>query len=285
MILHEVGVHYGMKKMLGETAYKNLLTNILKLRSTDKAVQDAFNTVSETESYAKLLEDEATIPAFLEEVLAHLGETAPTHNLWKRVIQAVKTFLIKNNIIKNLSVSEVKDLVTASLRSAAFTKINPQNIQTSDKILASQRPPLNIKGQEVLPQWHGPEESKIDTWLYRLQNKQIDTKRVQEAIGDIADNWNLYEKEQLYHGRTASGIRNFLLKELLPIIKQIERLKISPEEIRTYLHNRHAEERNIQMNKINPDTYDAETGRTKPNALKDPRYKSKIFSGAGLRTT
>ena len=276
MILHEVGVHYGMKKMLGETAYKNLLTNILKLRSTDKAVQDAFNTVSETESYAKLLEDEATIPAFLEEVLAHLGETAPTHNLWKRVIQAVKTFLIKNNIIKNLSVSEVKDLVTASLRSAAFTKINPQNIQTSDKILASQRPPLNIKGQEVLPQWHGPEESKIDTWLYRLQNKQIDTKRVQEAIGDIADNWNLYEKEQLYHGRTASGIRNFLLKELLPIIKQIERLKISPEEIRTYLHNRHAEERNIQMNKINPGTYDAETGRTKPNALKD--------KGSGIST-
>ena len=465
MILHEVGVHYGMKKMLGETAYKNLLTNILKLRSTDKAVQDAFNTVSETESYAKLLEDEATIPAFLEEVLAHLGETAPTHNLWKRVIQAVKTFLIKNNIIKNLSVSEVKDLVSASLRSAASTKINPQNIQTSDKILTSQilekvkkiagwtndrvdklmdngtypqnekfakeyavmmtpdeflglttnesmmetlekeademgpldintmreynlpmflnlkgprtieiegrraskvddsdvglevknhegrhrailmkragverfpvvlnpegggqverevirvaklfpqytegrisvirnviplnrlheqqlkgmlnesnikyseRPPLNIRGQEVLPQWHGPEESKIDTWLYRLQNKQIDTKRVQEAIGNIEDSWNLYEKEQLYHGRTASGIRNFLLKELLPIIKQIERLKISPEEIRTYLHNRHAEERNIQMNKINPGTYDAETGRTKPNALKD--------KGSGIST-
>jgi hypothetical protein len=276
MILHEVGVHYGMKRMLGDTAYKNLLANILKLRLTDKAVQDAFNTVSQTESYAKLLENEATIPAFLEEVLAHLGETAPTHNLWKRIVQAVKTFLIKNNIIKKLSVSEVKDLVTASLRSAAFTKINPQNIQTSDKILASQRPPLNIRGQEVLPQWHGPEESKIDTWLYRLQNKQIDTKRVQEAIGNIEDSWNLYEKEQLYHGRTASGIRNFLLKELLPVIKEIERLKISPQEIRTYLHNRHAEERNNQMNKINPDIYDATTGRTRPNPLKD--------KGSGIST-
>jgi hypothetical protein len=276
MILHEVGVHYGMKRMLGDTAYKNLLANILKLRLTDKAVQDAFNTVSQTESYAKLLEDEATIPAFLEEVLAHLGETAPTHNLWKRIVQAVKTFLIKNNIIKKLSASEVKDLVTASLRNAAFTKINPQNIQTSDKILASQRPPLNIRGQEVLPQWHGPEESKIDTWLYRLQNKQIDTKRVQEAIGNIEDSWNLYEKEQLYHGRTASGIRNFLLKELLPVIKEIERLKISPQEIRTYLHNRHAEERNNQMNKINPDIYDATTGRTRPNPLKD--------KGSGIST-
>ena len=276
MILHEVGVHYGMKKMLGDKAYKNLLINILKLHRTDKAVQDAWNTVLQTESYAKLLENETTVPEFLEEVLAHLGETAPNHNLWKRIVQAIKTFLIKNNIIKNLSASEVQDLVSASLRSAASTKVNPRDIQSSDKILSSQRPPLNIKGQEVLPQWHGPQESKIDEWLYRLQNKQIDTKRVQEAIGDIADNWNVYEKEQLYHGRTASGIRNFLLKELLPVIKEIERLKISPQEIRTYLHNRHAEERNNQMNKINPDTYDEKTGRTVPNPLKD--------KGSGIST-
>jgi hypothetical protein len=138
------------------------------------------------------------------------------------------------------------------------------------------KPPRNIKGQEVIPQWHGPEESKLDTWLYRLQNKQIDTKRVQELIGDIEEDWNVYEKEQLYHGRTAAGIRNFLLKELLPVIKEIERLKISPEDVRTYLHNRHAEERNIQMNKINPDIYDERTGRTIPNPLKD--------KGSGIST-
>jgi hypothetical protein len=139
------------------------------------------------------------------------------------------------------------------------------------------RPPRNIRGQEVLPQWHGPEESKLDTWLYRLQNKQIDTKRVQELIGDIEEDWNVYEKEQLYHGRTAAGIRNFLLKELLPVIKEIERLKINPEDVRTYLHNRHAEERNIQMNEINPDIYDPKTGRTTPNPLKD--------KGSGIYTS
>ena len=139
-----------------------------------------------------------------------------------------------------------------------------------------QKTPRNIKGQEVIPQWHGPEESKVDEWIYRLQNKQIDTKRVQELIGDIEEDWNVYDKEQLYHGRTAAGIRNFLLKELLPVIKEIERLKISPEDIRTYLHNRHAEERNNQMNKINPDVYDETTGRTIPNPLKD--------KGSGIST-
>ena len=139
------------------------------------------------------------------------------------------------------------------------------------------QPPKNIKGQEVIPQWESPDESKLDLWIYRLQNKQIDTKRVQQAIGEIEDNWNVYDKEQLYHGRTASGIRKFLLKELLPVIKQIEELKISPEEVRTYLHNRHAEERNIQMNKINPGEYDPKTNTFKPSKLKD--------KGSGISTT
>jgi hypothetical protein len=484
MILHEVGVHYGMRRMLGDVAYKNLLANIEKLHKTDAAVKEAWDTVLQTESYAQLLEKEESKAAFLEEVLAHLGESAPNHSLWKRIVQAVKTFLIKNNIIKDLSSSEIKDLVTASLKHAAYEKIDPSKVILSDKekglearlqqantpefkqwfgdskivdekgnpkvmyhgtkkdidqfksayqiakerdprfgafglagiyftpdasfasmyakpdfrkrkeqanvlpvylrmenpyvypegkwaqvksaflnpierfkynrevkknikekgfpdseniksmqisrqgyrfvriqevnklkaqgydgiispdgqmyivfepnqiksaignkgtfdttsanILESQRPPRNIRGQEVLPQWHGPEESKLDLWLYRLQNKQIDTKRVQELIGDIEEDWNVYDKEQLYHGRTAAGIRNFLLKELLPIIKEIERLKIKPEDVRTYLHNRHAEERNIQMNKINPDIYDETTGRTIPNPLKD--------KGSGIST-
>jgi hypothetical protein len=484
MILHEVGVHYGMRRMLGDVAYKNLLANIERLHKTDAAVKEAWDTVLQTESYAQLLEKEESKAAFLEEVLAYLGESAPNHSLWKRIVQAVKTFLIKNNIIKDLSSSEIGDLVTASLRHAAYEKIDPSKIilsarekglearlkqtntpefkqwfggskvvdqngnpeimyhgtkqdldefksayqiakerdpryggyglagiyftpdpsfasmyakpdfrkrkeqanvlpvylrmenpyvypegrwaqvksaflnpierlkynrevrknirekgfpdseniksmqiskqgyrfvriqevnklkaqgydgiispdkqmyiafepnqvksaignkgtfdTTSANILESQRPPRNIRGQEVLPQWHGPEESKLDLWLYRLQNKQIDTKRVQELIGDIEEDWNVYDKEQLYHGRTAAGIRNFLLKELLPIIKEIERLKIKPEDVRTYLHNRHAEERNIQMNKINPDIYDETTGRTITNPLKD--------KGSGIST-
>jgi hypothetical protein len=80
----------------------------------------------------------------------------------------------------------------------------------------------------------------------------------------------------LYHGRTASGIRNFLLKEVLPAVKSMQRLKVTPEEIHEYLANRHAEERNIQMNKINPDVYDAKTNRTITNPLKD--------KGSGIHT-
>jgi hypothetical protein len=460
MAMHEVGTHYGMKKMLGDTAYKTVLNNVKRLSSTDRSVRSSYNET--LKSYSNLLETNPE--SFYEEVLAHLGETAPNHSLWKQLLQKVKTFLIKYGIVKNISAAELQDLVTTSLRRASYEKAKPlkgvpeakimssekeqikkiagwtderldglmdngtypQNenfarkyavMMTPDEFLGlttnkdmmqtlekeaqemgsldintmreyslpmfldikgprtidmkdkrgskvdesdvglevrghegrhrailmkragiesfpvvlnpegggqverdtirvlklfpqftqgratvvknaiplnrlhenelkgmldestikySQRPPRNIRGQEVLPQWHGPEESKLDTWLYRLQNKQIDTKRVQELIGDIEEDWNVYEKEQLYHGRTAAGIRNFLLKELLPVIKEIERLKIKPEDVRTYLHNRHAEERNNQMNKINPDVYDETTGRTIPNPLKD--------KGSGIST-
>jgi hypothetical protein len=270
MAMHEVGTHYGMKKMLGDTAYKTVLNNVKRLSSTDRSVRSSYNET--LKSYSNLLETDPE--AFYEEVLAHLGETAPNHSLWKQILQKVKTFLIKYGVVKNISATELQDLVMTSLRRAS-QEVKSESIKLSERVAQSQIP-RNIKGQEVIPQWHGPEESKLDEWLYRLQNKQIDTKRVQELIGDIEEDWNVYEKEQLYHGRTAAGIRNFLLKELLPVIKEIERLKIKPEDVRTYLHNRHAEERNNQMNKINPDVYDETTGRTIPNPLKD--------KGSGIST-
>jgi hypothetical protein len=270
MAMHEVGTHYGMKKMLGDSGYKTVLNNVKRLSSTDRSVRSSYNET--LKSYSNLLETNPE--SFYEEVLAHLGETAPNHSLWKQLLQKVKTFLIKYGVVKNISAAELQDLVTTSLRRAS-QEVKSESIKLSERVAQSQIP-RNIKGQEVIPQWHGPEESKIDEWLYRLQNKQIDTKRVQELIGDIEEDWNVYEKEQLYHGRTAAGIRNFLLKELLPVIKEIERLKINPEDVRTYLHNRHAEERNNQMNKINPDIYDPKTGRTNPNPLKD--------KGSGIST-
>jgi len=270
MAMHEVGTHYGMKKMLGDAGFKTVLNNVKRLSTTDSPVRKSYNET--LKSYSDLLETNPE--AFYEEVLAHLGETAPNHSLWKQILQKVKTFLIKYGVVKNISATELQDLVMTSLRRAS-QEAKSESIKLSERISQSQIP-RNIKGQEVIPQWHGPEESKLDTWLYRLQNKQIDTKRVQELIGDIEEDWNVYEKEQLYHGRTAAGIRNFLLKELLPVIKEIERLKIKPEDVRTYLHNRHAEERNNQMNKINPDIYDETTGRTIPNPLKD--------KGSGIST-
>jgi hypothetical protein len=119
-------------------------------------------------------------------------------------------------------------------------------------------------GQAPLSAWQDPKESKLDTFLYKIQDKLIDTKRVQQAIeaqvGEIEDNWNAYMKEELYHGRTAKRIQDFLKNELLPIIKELSKAKINVGDFDNFLHNRHAEERNIQIAKINPSMPDAGSG-------------------------
>jgi len=123
----------------------------------------------------------------------------------------------------------------------------------------------NYKGEPVkaswsfsednIKHWYGLSDEKVDNIIYKLQDKQIDTKRAQQIIekevGKIDDDLNVYDKEQLYHGRTATGIREFLLNELMPAIKQLQKLGLTPQEMREYLHNRHAEERNNKMNEIN----------------------------------
>ena len=129
----------------------------------------------------------------------------------------------------------------------------------------------NIEGMIVSPTWNGPEVSKIDDLLYRIQDKNIDTKRVIQAIqkeaGALDDRWNVYLKEELYHGRTSAALRKFLLQDLMPTIKDMSRLGISPEDMKEYLHNRHAKERNDQIAKIRPATLP--DGSPNPSAMTD----------------
>ena len=131
----------------------------------------------------------------------------------------------------------------------------------------------NYLGQPVEASWAFPEdrfikvpgapEQSIDKLLYIFQDKQIDLKRAQEGIakaaGEITDNINAYDKEQLFHGKVATGIRNFLLNELMPAIKKIKEFKLTTKDMQDYLLARHAEERNDRMNELNK--LDPRTGK------------------------
>lgn len=127
--------------------------------------------------------------------------------------------------------------------------------------------------EDQVKHWHNLSDEQIDNIIYKLQDKQIDTKRIQEIIqkqvGEIDENLDVYEKEQLYHGRTATGIREYLLNELLPAIKDLKKLNLTAQELKDYLHNRHAKERNDKMNELNK--YDPATGeeRKTPWELQD----------------
>jgi hypothetical protein len=128
----------------------------------------------------------------------------------------------------------------------------------------------NIKGQPVLAKWTTPNDTKLygeinkDDIIYSLQNKMIDTKRVVDAIsasaGKIMAKWNPYLQEELFHGRTAKQTGDFLKKELRPLMQDMSARGVNIEEFEKYLHNRHAEDYNKHVAKINPNLPDGGSG-------------------------
>lgn len=164
-----------------------------------------------------------------------------------------------------------------------INKKQPEAAQEPTKEEKAAAPARNYLGQPVAASWAFPEdrfikvpgapEQSIDKLLYIFQDKQIDLKRAQEGIakaaGEITDNINAYDKEQLFHGKVATGIRNFLLNELMPAIKKIKESKLTTKDMQDYLLARHAEERNDRMNELNK--LDPRTGepRKTPWELQD----------------
>ena len=128
-------------------------------------------------------------------------------------------------------------------------------------------PKKNIYGRPATKSsWELEPETKIghliDTIEHSIVDKHVDTRKVQQAIqkniGLIEDAFDVYMKEELYHGRTAKALTDFLRNDLNPVIKDLVEDGITIPEIEEYLHNRHAEERNNAIARINDRFSDVE---------------------------
>jgi hypothetical protein len=122
----------------------------------------------------------------------------------------------------------------------------------------------NIFGQPLPASNWSVEDGKMDDAIYSMQDKLVDTKRVLQGIrkagNTIADRWDGYLQETLYHGRTATRTTDFIDDELSPLIKGMGAANVSMKEFDTYLHNRHAQERNAAIAQRNPALPDAGSG-------------------------
>jgi hypothetical protein len=136
---------------------------------------------------------------------------------------------------------------------------------TGARIIPTENIATNVFGQP-LPKgaWVTPIDSKMDNIIYTLQDKLIDTKRVVDNIKaagkQIADKWNPYLAEELFHGRTAKKTQDFLKDELEPLINEIRAKGLTIEKLEEYLHNRHAESRNKFNAKRDPNMPDGGSG-------------------------
>jgi len=109
-----------------------------------------------------------------------------------------------------------------------------------------------------------PEPSKMDDVIYAMQDKQVDLRRVVQSIkkagGNLTDSNNAYLQEELFHGRASKGVHDFLNNELRPLVAQMRSLNVEMADFEEYLWNRHAEERNQQIAKINDQMPDGGSG-------------------------
>lgn len=191
---------------------------------------------------------------------------------WDRFVLAVKKLYegLKNLIgfDNQYTVHKVFDDIM-NARAARVTKLTINDyIGTVSIPLANVNTRRNYKGGPApLSSWDSVNESKLDNFVYKVADKHIDTKRVQEAItneiGDISDNFDLYMKEELYHGRTAKQVTDFLKDELQPLIKDMVKAGVTMEEFsgdKGYLHNRAAHDRNVLIAARNASMPDAGSG-------------------------
>ena len=85
VILHEVGVHYGMPRMVGEKEFKAILYDMAQQRASDPDIRAAFDRVPVDTAKANTN----------EEALAYLAEANPNHSIVQRLMEAVRRFLKK----------------------------------------------------------------------------------------------------------------------------------------------------------------------------------------------
>lgn len=118
--------------------------------------------------------------------------------------------------------------------------------------------------------WADPIDSAFDDFLYKWQDKHVDTKRVvqavREAAGQLADKWNPYLQEELFHGRAAKRTLDFVERELKPMVAMMRLRELSLADVDQYLWARHAKEANDLIASRDPTMQDGGSGMTNVEA-------------------
>lgn len=116
MLLHEIGVHYGLEGMLGTANYKRIVKQIKQNHLTDKELKAAWDNTLET--YPEYPEGSNN---FMQEVIANIGETAPNNTIWRQIVGYIKQFLSKLGYgwdINKITADDIRDMVQHSVRVA-----------------------------------------------------------------------------------------------------------------------------------------------------------------------
>jgi N12 class adenine-specific DNA methylase len=186
LIMHEIGEHYGLQRMLGEREYKRVLAAVREAHGTGQnpAVDEAWAHV--TTHYGEL---EDTSDQFVTEVLAHLSESEAFRktSLWQRILSAIRQFLFRIGFTRRLSDSDLGIMVASALRRSMVpgtvntTAAGDPRMQAA-QAAAAQTPVFKSQLEEVLrdklPNRGGAKiyKSMVEAWQRKgeLKKEELD---------------------------------------------------------------------------------------------------------------
>ncbi len=121
----------------------------------------------------------------------------------------------------------------------------------SDDIRMSRRQ-QSIQGQQFLLNGETFNEEK----RRQIQDYFIRVKAVQEQLalqgGVVSEKQDVYQAEELSYGRIQEQMREFKSKVVEPLLKDVQKRKLTLPELAMYAYAKHAPERNAAMQAINP---------------------------------
>jgi len=297
-ILHEIGEHHGLEGMLGKDGYAALTRRVRAMEKFgNQRVRDAFSTVRGL--YPEYAEDSRE---FMHEVLANIGQDADIQAKpwWQEMLAAVKRWIVQLGYGGLIKAGDIQDMVLHSLKVAAeesqiedsrgmvpalASKSGSQALearQSRQQALPNtgatpappptRQTPMGLQGGATgnNASWSGYQASKLDDVIRTLQDKHIDSKRTVQAIKaagrQVADKWDVYLQESLFHGRAAKRTLEFVETELTPLAQDLAMRGLTLDELDQYLHARHAEEANALIAQRNPAIPDGGSGMTNQQA-------------------
>lgn len=249
VLAHEAIGHAALEGMLGKELMGVMVQNVQDLEKTSKVVQGIAAQVDRTQPG---LSPERRA----KEIVAMMAERGMQNSIIQRIIKAVRGWLRSSGFTLQFSDNDI----LALLKNAET--FSGEIADATNEALYSR----NIfGGPGALSTWTSADDLKLsDTLVYKYIDKHIDTKRVVEAIknetGRIQDAWNPYLKEELFHGRTAKQVTDFLNDDLRPLLEDMNKRGVTLDEFNKYLHARHAKARNDFIAKRDPTKPDGGSG-------------------------
>lgn len=188
-----------------------------------------------------------------------------------RIIDAVRRFLgsVMGKPAADVSDADVRGLIGEQRKAVESESSAPAVDPTRRDAEQEVESALQSQAQT---QWIADEPTRLDDFLYMMQDKQIDTKRIVQAItkvsGNIADEFDPRLQETLFSGRSAKATQDFAVRELKPLYIEMQARGVTMDDFQEFLHARHAKERNSQIASINPKMKDGGSGMKTADADK-----------------